>query len=100
MKNIRTVARLFALFLSLATSVAALADKTVSGQVTAAGDGAGIAGIVVTVIGSDQSTTTDHDGNYTLRVPDGATLRFIVNDIPAEEVRVGDQTEINIRLGG
>ena len=49
---------------------------TVSGTVTSAADGEPLIGASVTVKGAKDGVTTDIDGNYTIKVNQGATLTF------------------------
>jgi len=85
--------------LSAASIFFAVEARTISGQVTAGGDGAPIGGIEVEVVGSDVKTTTDHDGMYSLEASDGARLRFMVDGRPAREIMVGDKAKVDVRLG-
>ncbi|HEY8970956.1 MAG TPA: SusC/RagA family TonB-linked outer membrane protein, partial [Puia sp.] len=53
----------------------------------------------VSVKGSQQSVTTDKNGNYTISVPDGnATLVISYVGFSAREIPVGDKTQIDITL--
>ncbi|RYZ22703.1 MAG: SusC/RagA family TonB-linked outer membrane protein [Chitinophagaceae bacterium] len=57
-------------------SVAAFAQTQVTGRITDA-NGAGIAGVTVTVKGSNTATSTNENGQYTITVPaNGSTLVF------------------------
>lgn len=90
----------FCVLALLMASIFVVAEaRTISGQVTAGGDGAPIGGIDVEVVGSDVKTTTDHDGMYSLEAANGAKLRFLVNGRSAQEIMVGDEAKIDVRLG-
>lgn len=51
-------------------------QRTVSGRVTAAEDGATLPGVNVVIKGTAIGTVTDIDGNYSISVPKRATLVF------------------------
>lgn len=72
-------------------------EIAVSGNVT---DGSmPLPGVNVFVNGTDNGTTTDFDGNYSLTdVPSDATLRFSFMGYEAQEVAVDGRTEINITM--
>ena len=64
--------RSFCVFITLLlTSTLVFAQKNVSGRVTDA-SGSGVAGITVTVKGSNNATQTSNDGTYSVLVPQGA----------------------------
>lgn len=63
-KLILTVVAVFSFSMSL------LAQKTVTGTVTAVSDGFGIPGVNVIVKGTTIGVATDIDGKFTLEVPD------------------------------
>jgi iron complex outermembrane receptor protein len=60
-----------ALLLSLAIGRTAAAQNvmTISGAVTSRADGSPVAGAVISLVGTDETTTSDPHGRYTLRVP-------------------------------
>ena len=75
---------------------------TVTGKVTA-GDSddqnEGLPGVNITVEGTSTGTVTDADGHYTLEIPDaGSVLVFSFIGYLTEEVKVGNQSEINVVL--
>jgi len=55
-------------------------------------------GVNIMIKGTTTGITTDIDGNYSLSVPDNAILQFSFIGFLAQEVRVGNQSEINITL--
>lgn len=76
---------------------AVLAQKTITGVVTSAEDGAPIPGVAVVVKGTTIGTTTDEDGNYELIVPNEARIlvyQFV--GMISQEIPIGDQTLINV----
>ncbi len=75
-----------------------LADIRVTGRVTSAEGGEGLAGVSITVKGSRIGTTTDVSGNYAITVPDNATLVFSSVGYETKEVVVAGQAVINVTL--
>ena len=61
---------------------------TVTGTVTSAADGEPLIGASVTVKGAKDGVTTDIDGNYTIKVSQGATLTFSYIGFTAREIKV------------
>ncbi len=61
---------------------------TVSGTVTSAADGEPLIGVTVQVKGASIGTTTDFDGNYTLKTETGATLVFSYVGMQTREITV------------
>jgi TonB-linked SusC/RagA family outer membrane protein len=56
-------------------------------------------GVTVVVKGTTQGTVTDADGNYTLtNLPANATLQFSFVGMKTQEVMVGEQTRVNVRM--
>ncbi len=72
-------------------------EVTVSGKVTD-DNGDPLPGASVTVVGTTTGTVTDIDGNYTITVPDGATLIFSYIGFEAMRVAVDNRSQININL--
>ncbi|MFT3677880.1 MAG: TonB-dependent receptor [Chitinophagaceae bacterium] len=74
-----------------------LQELTVKGRVTT-GTGSPLFGVSVSVKGSAFGTTTDADGNYSITVPETATLVFsYVGFVTVEEV-VGNRSAINVAM--
>lgn len=83
------------LFCSLAS---AQAQNTVSGVVSD-DQGMTIPGVNVTIKGTAQSSVaTNIDGEYTITVPDEATLVFSFIGFANQEIKVNGQTVINVTL--
>lgn len=73
-------------------------DREISGNVTNE-QGESLSGVNVVVKGAAMSTSTDHDGNYNIIVPDEqAILVFSYVGYATEEVEVGARTVINVSL--
>ncbi|WKN40781.1 SusC/RagA family TonB-linked outer membrane protein [Tunicatimonas pelagia] len=78
------------------SSTAWAQEKTVSGTVTSDAEGP-LPGVNVLVKGTSTGTVTDLDGNYRLNVPDGQdTIMFSSIGYANQEIRVGNQTTINV----
>ncbi|XVJ66687.1 MAG: SusC/RagA family TonB-linked outer membrane protein [Lacibacter sp.] len=74
-------------------------DKTVTGKVTDEKDGSPLAGVSVTVKGTNTGTTTNSDGTFRLSVPSSAkTLVFSFVNYANVEIAVGNRSSFNISL--
>ena len=96
-KRITLLAKLFLVGIFLVSQLGAFAQqKTLSGNVVG-DDGVAIPGVTVFVKGTTSGTVTDIDGNYTLtNVPENATLSFSFVGMKTQEIKVVDQSIINI----
>lgn len=74
------------------------AQNTVSGKVTDAQTGEELIGSTVQVKGTTNGAVTDLEGNYTLSIPDGATLVISYLGYITQEIVVGNRTQIDIQL--
>ena len=85
-----------ALFLFSTMAVVAQ-DRTVQGTVT---DDAGVPlpGATVVVLETNQGTTTDFDGNYSITVAEGQTVAISFVGYSAYEVTVSENSDFNIAL--
>lgn len=73
-------------------------QRSVSGNVTDFG-GQPLPGVTVVIKGTTQGTVTNADGDYTLtNIPEDATLVFSFVGMRTQEVVVGTQTRIDVRL--
>ena len=74
-----------------------MAQRTVTGSVTAEEDGSPVPGVNVIVKGTSVGTVTDIDGNYQIAVPDGERiLVFSFIGLVTEEVEIGNQSTIDM----
>lgn len=87
---------LFAGFLLLNTLLFGQ-EKTITGKVTGS-DGEPLIGVNVIIKGTTEGTVTNLDGDYSVAVPQGATLVFSFIGYLDEEVIISDQTVVNITL--
>jgi TonB-linked SusC/RagA family outer membrane protein len=75
-------------------------ERVITGKITSSEDGTSIPGVNVVVKGTTNGTTTDADGNYTLRVPaTGGSLVFSFIGLRSEEMPIGDRTVIDVAMG-
>ncbi|WP_255039900.1 SusC/RagA family TonB-linked outer membrane protein [Lacihabitans soyangensis] len=58
----------------------------------------GLAGVSVVVKGSSTGTVTNNDGKYEIKASNGSTLVFSFLGYKNQEVKVGNQSEINLSL--
>ena len=72
--------------------------KPVTGSVTSAADGLPLIGVTVVVKGTSSGTITDVDGNFSLEVEEGAVLVFSYTGFVAQEVVIGSESLLNIKL--
>ncbi|WP_255478579.1 TonB-dependent receptor [Rufibacter sp. XAAS-G3-1] len=88
----------FVLLLTLAGQVWAQ-GRTVTGRVTDAATGEGMPGVTVQLRGSSTAVPTDVNGNYSISIPSaGGALVFTFIGYVNQEVAIGTQTTINVRL--
>ena len=94
----RKIAILVALLL-FAGLQSALAQKTITGKVTSAKDGLGLAGVTVIVQGTATGTTTGVDGSFSLTVQnDAANLIISFIGMKTVELPIGSQTVFNVAM--
>jgi TonB-linked SusC/RagA family outer membrane protein len=91
---------LFEAFLMLFLCTASYAQqRTVTGTVTSHLDGSPLPGVNVTVQGTAMGTVSNHEGNYSLEIPDGdVTLQFSFSGYATRVVKVGPSTVIDVSL--
>ncbi|MGN6179416.1 MAG: SusC/RagA family TonB-linked outer membrane protein [Mucilaginibacter sp.] len=83
----------------LVISVNAFAQTVaVSGRVTSSQDGTTLAGVSVRIKGTSQGTVTDVNGNYRIQASPGAVLQFNYIGYLPQEITVGADKAINIKL--
>ena len=85
-----------AMLMGLATVSAQVTTSSMSGKVTAQDEP--IIGANVVVKGSTTGTITDMDGNFTLEVPDQATLLVSYIGYTPKEVAVKNQNNLSIMM--
>ena len=70
---------------------------SISGKVTDESE-TGIPGVSVSIKGTSQGTTTNENGDYTISTSTGSTLVFSFIGFKKNEVRVGSEKVINVKL--
>ena len=95
----KTLLRLSCLvFILLAFTLSLLAqNQTITGRVTD-DQGNGIAGVTVSVKGSNVATQTGNDGTYSINAPGNATLVFSSVGYASREVRVDGRTTVDASM--
>lgn len=89
----------FTLLLIFLCSVHAFAQDTlVTGTVVSVDDNMPVPGVNVIVKGTTRGVSTDFDGGYTINVNQGEVLEFSALGFESIEVRIQDQTTVNISL--
>lgn len=73
-------------------------ERLVTGTVTGISDGLSLPGVTVAVKGTTSGTVTNLDGQFTIKVNQGATLVFSFVGFASQEVVVGDISTLNIVL--
>lgn len=97
--NFRWMRYLLILSLFILTPSLALAQRNVSGTVTATSTGEPIAGATVIIKGTTTGTITDIEGFYTIRVEDPSDiLQFSFIGYTTLETEVGNRSEINVSM--
>ncbi len=72
-------------------------DIKITGKITGE-SGEALANVSVIVKGSDRGTTTDFSGSFTLLVPQNATLVVSYIGFTSQEIKVGDQSVVDVKL--
>jgi hypothetical protein len=75
----------------------AFAQNTVKGKIVNE-DGQPVAGASVVLKGTTTGTTTDNSGNFSIVAPKGSVLVITSISYTDQEITVGDNANINIRL--
>lgn len=75
-----------------------LQARTLTGVVVSATDDEPLIGATVAVNGTKNATVTDIDGNFTISVEDGQTLKFSYVGFEPAEVKIKGQDKIDVRL--
>lgn len=88
MKRFQTI------FLSLLVGVSAFADINVKGKVIDADTSEPMIGVSILVMGTSTGTVTDFDGNFSLTVPDKATLQLSYMGYKTIELRAVPEMNI------
>jgi len=86
-------------FFAIGLNVLLAQTKEITGKVTSADDGGSVPGVSVSVKGTTLGTITDMEGMFRLKVPqDAKTLVFSFVGMAAQEVAIGNQTNVNVKM--
>ncbi|MDJ1484192.1 SusC/RagA family TonB-linked outer membrane protein, partial [Cytophagaceae bacterium YF14B1] len=87
------------LFCPMLVTLSVFAQQTITGKVTNLTDDTALPGVTVAVKGTTTGTTTDVNGQYSLKVDDpNATLVFSFVGFTSEETPINNRTTINMAL--
>jgi TonB-linked SusC/RagA family outer membrane protein len=92
----KTLRKLFVLWL-LAAVPALAQDRSVTGKVTNE-DGIGLAGVNIAIKGTSRGTSSDASGNFKISASNSSSLIITSVGYANQEIRVGNQSVINIQL--
>ncbi|MEO6453610.1 MAG: TonB-dependent receptor [Ginsengibacter sp.] len=82
----------------LLLAFAGSAQSTITGQITDAKDGSGLAGVTITQKGAKNSVQTDANGNYSINMPASGTLVITSASYGRREVALRSLTSFNFTL--
>ncbi|RBL91659.1 SusC/RagA family TonB-linked outer membrane protein [Chitinophaga flava] len=89
----------FLLIVLCTATATAIAQKTITGKVTGAADGAGLPGVTITVPGTSTGTQTDVNGHFRLQTPANAqTLSFSFMGYEPLTITIANREVINVAL--
>lgn len=86
------------LFFLFSYSVSQAQESTVTGTVTSAEDNLPVPGVNVLIKGTSRGTSTDFDGNYTLKVAKGEVIEFSSIGFKTVTITIDNQTTLNVAL--
>nr|WP_294899463.1 SusC/RagA family TonB-linked outer membrane protein [uncultured Pedobacter sp.] len=93
----KLVQSLFVLLLIASTVLAQ--DRRITGKVTASEDGLPLPGVSVKVVGTNQGTQTDANGNFTINVPTNSkSLEISYIGFVNQIITIGAKTNFNVSL--
>lgn len=90
--------RFLLLWCVLLVTQVALAQQIITGTVTAESDGSALPGLTVLIKGTTKGTATDADGKYSISASSGDVLQFSFIGYETQEVSVGSQSIIDMRM--
>lgn len=74
------------------------AQSTVSGKVASTEDGLPLPGVTILEKGTSNGTISDSEGNFSINVGTNATLVFSFVGYTSQEIAVGGQTSLDVKL--
>lgn len=84
--------------LFMCVSIVHAQQKEIHGRVTDNNNGEALVGVSVMVKGTSSGTSTDAQGNFSLEIDKGKTLVFTYLGYESQEIVVGDQTSLSIKM--
>ena len=84
--------------LVLSSFALAAQEINISGQVKEANDGPTIPGVNISIKGSQEGTTTDMDGNYSIKAQKGQTLVFSFVGFKTIEIQVNKSRTLDVEM--
>ncbi len=91
--------KIFYLFVALFFTTTSLLAQTVTVTGTVTNDeGQTLPGVSIVIKGTTQGTVTGLDGHYSLKTKKGVTLRFSYIGYDTQEITVGNETVIDVKL--
>ena len=96
--GLKTIFLLFVFLIGMGIQIANAQDRQITGTVTSSEDGRTLPGTTVLLKGTNKGTVTDLDGNFSITVPEGATLVFSFVGMSTQEVPVGTSNVIDVVL--
>lgn len=90
--------KLFLYVFLAAISLSVFGQGTVSGTIIAGDENQPLPGASILIKGTTSGVVTNLDGNYTIDVPEGATLVFSFIGYVTQEIEVGSQSTIDVTL--
>jgi TonB-linked SusC/RagA family outer membrane protein len=89
---------LFFIWVCLLSPHAFAQVRLLSGKISAADDGLGLAGASIIYKGTNVGTNADADGNFSFSVPGDGTLVISYVGFLIKEIAIGNQTKFDIKL--
>lgn len=89
---------LLLVFVFCVSALIAQAQRTISGTVTSSEDNLPVIGATVLVKGTTLGVSTDVDGKYTLKIPDGGIIEIRFVGMKTKEVVIGTESTYDVVL--
>jgi len=96
--GLKTIFLLFVFLIGMGMQMANAQDRQITGTVTSSEEGLPLPGVSILQKGTTTGTVTDIDGNFSITVPEGATLVFSFISMSTQEFLVGAQNVIDVIL--
>jgi len=96
--GLKTFFLLFVFLIGIGIQMAIAQDRQITGTVTSSEEGQALPGATIMQKGTTKGTVTDLDGNFSITVPEGATLVFSYVSMLTQEVPIGTSSVIDVIL--